>query len=294
MRKRNWPKKYEITVWDENKLKSLLNKAIEQKKKFLKGLLSEIGADLTSKKQTYKEPHSIKENLKELVEQNKGKPISDDSSQTYPIFLKINKENQNYLIINYTRRNGFEIMYNEDICANLKEDKIAIFEDILGRYGFVERKRRDIKEMQYHIDSMYIAIALGKELDFATEIIADILTKSGISNLDKLEFKFIDNTKNDGCSGCCAGGLIPTLILFLPFITIFPSKKMLISIINFHQKVTSPKLNKLNVKCRYEPSCSEYGKLAILKYGAIKGGWMSIIRLSHCTPNSNHNAIDYP
>ena len=235
------------------------------------------------------------EQLKELIEQNKGKSISDDSSQTYPIFFRIIMQGKDYLVVSYTRCNGFEIMYNEEALGNLKEDKIAIFEDILSKYSFVERKRKDIKEMQYHIDSLHILVALGKDLDLVNEIIIKILNRLGISNLNELEFKFVDNSKSDGCMGCCATGLIPTFILFLPFMTLFPSQRVLLNLINFHQKVTSPKLNNLNFKCRYEPSCSEYGKLAIIKYGAIKCGWKSIARISKCNPHNHHRMVfDYP
>jgi putative membrane protein insertion efficiency factor len=36
--------------------------------------------------------------------------------------------------------------------------------------------------------------------------------------------------------------------------------------------------------CRFTPSCSEYGFEAIRKYGAIKGSWMAIKRVSRCHP----------
>jgi putative membrane protein insertion efficiency factor len=36
--------------------------------------------------------------------------------------------------------------------------------------------------------------------------------------------------------------------------------------------------------CRFTPSCSEYTKQAIEKYGAMRGGWMGIRRISRCRP----------
>tara|TARA_B100001142_G_scaffold284050_1_gene297470 strand:+ start:1901 stop:2044 length:144 start_codon:yes stop_codon:yes gene_type:complete len=36
--------------------------------------------------------------------------------------------------------------------------------------------------------------------------------------------------------------------------------------------------------CRYNPTCSEYGKQAIIKYGPFKGGLLSIKRISKCHP----------
>jgi len=36
--------------------------------------------------------------------------------------------------------------------------------------------------------------------------------------------------------------------------------------------------------CRYAPTCSSYAKEAITKYGAFKGGWLAIKRISSCHP----------
>lgn len=36
--------------------------------------------------------------------------------------------------------------------------------------------------------------------------------------------------------------------------------------------------------CRFTPSCSEYAKQAVEQYGAGRGTWLSIRRLSRCRP----------
>ncbi|MDR2682540.1 MAG: membrane protein insertion efficiency factor YidD [Dysgonamonadaceae bacterium] len=36
--------------------------------------------------------------------------------------------------------------------------------------------------------------------------------------------------------------------------------------------------------CRFVPTCSEYALTAIQKYGAFKGGWLAIKRISRCHP----------
>jgi putative membrane protein insertion efficiency factor len=36
--------------------------------------------------------------------------------------------------------------------------------------------------------------------------------------------------------------------------------------------------------CRFEPSCSEYARQAVERYGAVKGTWMGIKRILRCQP----------
>ena len=61
-------------------------------------------------------------------------------------------------------------------------------------------------------------------------------------------------------------------------------KKIMINIINFYQKHISIYFEKIGIKCKYYPTCSEYAKQAIIKYGLFKGGWMGIKRICRCHP----------
>ena len=36
--------------------------------------------------------------------------------------------------------------------------------------------------------------------------------------------------------------------------------------------------------CRYTPTCSQYAKEAIIKYGPFKGGWLALKRILRCHP----------
>ncbi len=36
--------------------------------------------------------------------------------------------------------------------------------------------------------------------------------------------------------------------------------------------------------CRYFPTCSEYARQAIEKYGARRGGWLAVKRILRCHP----------
>ena len=36
--------------------------------------------------------------------------------------------------------------------------------------------------------------------------------------------------------------------------------------------------------CRYVPSCSEFAMEAVERYGALRGGWMAMVRILRCHP----------
>ena len=58
-------------------------------------------------------------------------------------------------------------------------------------------------------------------------------------------------------------------------------KRIFISIIRFYQVVISP------IKppsCRFYPTCSHYGLEAVNRFGALKGGWLTVKRILKCHP----------
>ncbi len=63
-------------------------------------------------------------------------------------------------------------------------------------------------------------------------------------------------------------------------------KKILICLINWYQKHISLWLESKNVKCKFYPTCSEYTKQAIEKYGAFKGSMKGVYRILRCNPFS--------
>lgn len=56
---------------------------------------------------------------------------------------------------------------------------------------------------------------------------------------------------------------------------------LFIALIRFYQLSISPLKPP---SCRFVPTCSEYGLEAIRKHGAIKGGWLTLKRISRCHP----------
>lgn len=56
--------------------------------------------------------------------------------------------------------------------------------------------------------------------------------------------------------------------------------KILIKIIEFYQKTPL----KAHYSCKFIPTCSEYTKEAICKYGPIKGLFLGLWRIIRCNP----------
>jgi len=58
-------------------------------------------------------------------------------------------------------------------------------------------------------------------------------------------------------------------------------KRVLIALVKFYRRAISPGKKPC---CRFIPTCSQYALEALEKYGALKGTWLTICRLSRCHP----------
>ena len=63
-------------------------------------------------------------------------------------------------------------------------------------------------------------------------------------------------------------------------------KKLFIYLIEIYQKNISNLISRGKIKCKYYPSCSEYTKQAIEKYGSLKGIFIGMCRILRCNPFS--------
>ena len=61
-------------------------------------------------------------------------------------------------------------------------------------------------------------------------------------------------------------------------------KQVMLWLIRFYRKYLSGK--KGYTTCKYYPTCSQYGIEAIEKYGAVKGGALTVWRILRCNPFS--------
>ncbi|MGO4294227.1 membrane protein insertion efficiency factor YidD [Chitinophaga sp. RAB17] len=64
-----------------------------------------------------------------------------------------------------------------------------------------------------------------------------------------------------------------------------------IFLIKIYQWFISPLLGS---KCRYTPTCSQYGIEAFKKYGPLKGGYLTIKRILSCHPWGGHGYDPVP
>lgn len=58
-------------------------------------------------------------------------------------------------------------------------------------------------------------------------------------------------------------------------------RRILISLLKLYKVAISPLLPP---SCRFVPTCSEYAREAIERYGALRGTWMGIRRILRCHP----------
>lgn len=67
-------------------------------------------------------------------------------------------------------------------------------------------------------------------------------------------------------------------------------KRFLLALIRFYQREISPCRPP---SCRFLPTCSEYAKEAVEKYGPARGSLLAAKRLAKCQPFHRQKSIEY-
>jgi len=67
-------------------------------------------------------------------------------------------------------------------------------------------------------------------------------------------------------------------------------KSIFIGLIWLYQWTIGPLIGN---RCRFYPSCSNYSKEALQKYGVFKGLWLTVCRIFRCHP-WHPGGIDFP
>lgn len=67
-------------------------------------------------------------------------------------------------------------------------------------------------------------------------------------------------------------------------------QRIFLFLITFYQRYISPGLPP---RCRFLPTCSEYAREAVEKYGAARGSLLAAKRLAKCQPFHRQKSIEY-
>jgi putative membrane protein insertion efficiency factor len=54
-----------------------------------------------------------------------------------------------------------------------------------------------------------------------------------------------------------------------------------ILLLRYYKRWLSPLLG---ARCRFHPSCSDYARVAVARFGTLRGGWLGFCRIIRCQP----------
>ncbi len=67
--------------------------------------------------------------------------------------------------------------------------------------------------------------------------------------------------------------------------------RLLLALIALYQRLLSPLLGS---RCRFHPSCSDYARIAVARFGATRGGVLAAWRILRCQPFSEGGIDEVP
>lgn len=67
-----------------------------------------------------------------------------------------------------------------------------------------------------------------------------------------------------------------------PEATLAVPARLVIGALRVYKLVLSPLF--FTGACRFLPTCSDYAREAVVRYGALRGGWLALRRLARCHP----------
>lgn len=59
-----------------------------------------------------------------------------------------------------------------------------------------------------------------------------------------------------------------------------------------YQATLSQMYERMGVRCRFTPTCSQYGEICVREYGVARGGWLALKRVLRCGPWTPAGTVD--
>jgi putative membrane protein insertion efficiency factor len=72
------------------------------------------------------------------------------------------------------------------------------------------------------------------------------------------------------------------------------SARLAVAGIHAYQRTLAPAAAGAGVVCRFTPTCSRYAEAVITRDGIIRGGWLTVRRISRCGPWTPAGTKDPP
>jgi putative membrane protein insertion efficiency factor len=57
--------------------------------------------------------------------------------------------------------------------------------------------------------------------------------------------------------------------------------RLILFLLTIYKRFVSPWLGQ---RCRFHPSCSEYARVSVARFGSLRGSWLALNRLLRCQP----------
>ena len=57
--------------------------------------------------------------------------------------------------------------------------------------------------------------------------------------------------------------------------------RLIVALLGLYKRLLSPLLG---ARCRFEPSCADYARVAVVRFGSGRGGMLALARLARCHP----------
>lgn len=57
--------------------------------------------------------------------------------------------------------------------------------------------------------------------------------------------------------------------------------RLLLALLALYKRLLSPLFG---ARCRFTPSCSDYARVAVARFGALRGGLLALWRIGRCQP----------